>query len=353
MTVNLKQLVPLALLFVAAACSESTQVGDIEQVPSSQAIAQAPDDLLAGQVMAVAYSGYREGQHPDRGAGAVNPSDAEILEDLRILVDHDFRLIRLYDVGENSVRTLELIREHELPIKALLGMWLRAEISNHEGCAWLDEPIPDDELAANTLLNLAEIELGVELANEYDDIVVAVNVGNEALVEWNDHMVSLDNVIEYVRTVKAAIKQPVTVADNYEWWIRDGAPLAAEVDFLGIHTYPAWEEKTIDEALAYTIENMEGVHAALPDKPMAILEAGWATTAVEFADRASEANQERYYRELYDWAKATNISVFFFEAFDEPWKGDPNNKQGAEKHWGLFFVDRTPKQVLAAGSAAD
>ena len=36
--------------------------------------------LVAGEVMAVAYSGFREGQHPDRGDGAVNPSAAEILE---------------------------------------------------------------------------------------------------------------------------------------------------------------------------------------------------------------------------------------------------------------------------------
>ena len=91
--------------------------------------------------------------------------------------------------------------------------------------------------------NAAELQRGIELANRFDDIVVAVNVGNEALVEWNDHMVPLENVIAYVREVKAAIDQPVTVADNYEWWIQDGAPLAAEVDFLGVHTYPAWEEK--------------------------------------------------------------------------------------------------------------
>jgi exo-beta-1,3-glucanase (GH17 family) len=156
----------------------------------------------------------------------------------------------------------------------------------------------------------------------------------------------LENVIAYVRRVKAAIDQPVTVADNYVWWIRDGAPLAAEVDFLGIHTYPAWEEKSIDEALAYTVENMEGVHAALPDKPVAILEAGWASIAIEFGDRANEANQARYYRELYEWASETNTTVFFFEAYDESWKGDPNSPQGAEKHWGLFNIDRTPKQVL-------
>ena len=49
---------------------------------------QSPDKLLSGQVMAVAYSGFREGQHPDRGDGAVNPSDEQILEDLNILAAH-------------------------------------------------------------------------------------------------------------------------------------------------------------------------------------------------------------------------------------------------------------------------
>ena len=338
------RLLLVSIAAFAAACTES---------PTPVSLQQSPDDLVAGEVMAMAYSGFREGQHPDRGDGAVNPSDEEILEDLQILTDYGFGLIRLYDSGENSRSTLELIREHDVPIKVLLGIWLRAEISNHEGCAWLDEPIPDEELAANTLENLAEIKRGIDMANEFDDIVVAVNVGNEALVEWNDHMVSLENVIAYVREVKAAIEQPVTVADNYEWWIKDGAPLAAEVDFIGVHTYPAWEEKTIDEALAYTIENMEGVRAALPGKPLAILEAGWATTAIEFGDRANEAAQTRYYNELKDWATGTNTTVFFFEAFDEPWKGDPNNPQGAEKHWGVFFVDRTPKQVMLSTATGD
>jgi len=329
--------VALGAALVLVACGESQ---------NTQGFSQTPDALLAGEVMAVAYSGFREGQHPDRGDGAVNPSDEEILEDLQILVDHDLDLIRLYDTGENSVTTLELIREHDLPIKVLLGIWLRAEVSNHENCPWLEEPIPDEELATNTVDNAAEIERGIALAREYEDIVVAVNVGNEALVIWNDHMVPLDKVIEYVRQVKGAIDQPVTVADNYEWWIQDGAPLAAEVDFLGIHTYPAWEEKTIDEALSYTIENMEGVRDALPGKPMAILEAGWASTAVEFGGRASEEAQTRYFDEINEWATATNTTVFFFEAFDEPWKGNPANPDGAEKHWGLFFEDRTPKQVM-------
>ena len=307
---------------------------------------QSPETLVAGEVMAVAYSGFREGQHPDRGEGAVNPSEEEILEDLEILVAHGFRLIRMYDSGDNTRDTLRVIRENDLPIKVLLGIWLDAEISNHEGCPWLNEPIPDETLEANALKNASEVRRGIELAKEFDDIVVAVNVGNEALVEWNDHMVPLEQVIAYVRQVKAAIEQPVTVADNYLWWTNEGAPLAAELDFLGIHTYPAWEGKTVDEALAFSIENIEGVRQALPDKPIAILEAGWATVAAEFSEQASEENQARYYNEVLDWATAANITVFFFEAFDEPWKGNPDNADGAEKHWGVFNVDRTPKLVM-------
>ena len=331
-------LICLAALLVISCGSDTSTAAAASQ--------QDSDQLIAGEVMAIAYSGFREGQHPDRGDGAANPSDEEILEDLEILIAHDFNMIRLYDAKENSRTTLELIREHNLPIKVLLGMWLDAEVSNHEGAEWLLEPIPEAKLAANTLANAEEVQLGIDLARQFGDIVIAVNVGNEALVSWNDHMVSLESVIDYVRLVKAAIEQPVTVADNYDWWINDGAPLAAEVDFLGIHTYPAWEEKTIDEALAYTIENMERVRAALPDSPVAILEAGWATEAIEFGDRANEESQERYYRELKEWATAMNITVFFFEAFDEPWKGNPDAPLGAEKHWGIFNVDRTPKRVL-------
>jgi exo-beta-1,3-glucanase (GH17 family) len=333
-----------ALAIAVAGCSPASHRA---QTPLAAESGQQPRGaLLAGEVMAVAYSGFREGQHPDRGSGAANPSADEILEDLRILVAHDFKLIRLYDSGENSRLTLELIRKHELPIKVMLGIWLNAEVSNHEGCPWLDDPIPERTLAANAKRNAAEVRRGIALAQERESIVVAVNVGNEALVDWNDHMVPVERVIGYVRQVKEAIDQPVTVAENYAWWIRDGADLAAEVDFLGVHTYPEWEGRSIDQALEYTLENVEGVRVALPGKPIAVLEAGWATIAEEFGDRASEANQARYYLELQEWARATNTTVFFFEAFDEPWKGDPNAPLGAEKHWGLFNVDRTPKLLL-------
>ncbi|NQT24114.1 glycosyl hydrolase [candidate division KSB1 bacterium] len=320
-----------------------------ESQGSNLNLPQSEEDLLAGSLIAVAYSGFREGQHPDRGDGAVNPSDSEILEDLRILSKNaNFNLIRLYDSQENSETVLKIIREHKLKIKVLLGMWLEAEISNHEGCFWLTEPIPDEKLAENKVKNDTEIARGIWLANEYPKIVVAVNVGNEALVEWHDHMISPDSAIVYVKRVQAAIKQAVTVSDSYGWWQKDpkAAALAEAVDFISLHSYPLWEGKGIEEGLSFTVATIEGIKNMFPDKMIVITEVGWATVASEFGERASEEQQKRYYHEMKQWAKQNNVTTFFFEAFDEDWKGDPNNPLGAEKHWGLFTVDRKAKMVM-------
>lgn len=335
-------LITLFIIPILFGCTNNTEVEN-----QNSSLKQNPDELLEGVVQAVAYSGFREGQHPDRGDGAVNPSYEEILEDLTILArDYNFPLIRVYDSGENSQMVLRVIEENDIDIKVMLGIWLRAEISNHEGCPWLNEPIPQEELQSNKKKNIAEIEQGIELANKYPYMIVAINVGNEALVDWNDHMVDVDTMISYVKMVKGKVKQPVTVADNFYWWATEGKELADVVDFLAVHIYPIWEGQDIDTALAYSISNIQAVKDSLPGHSIVISEAGWATTASEFGERASEEKQVRYFNEIMNWGKENNYTIFFFEAFDEPWKGDPDNPIGAEKHWGLFFEDRTPKLVM-------
>lgn len=331
-----------AFAIFAAICLLFTHLAGAEKI----SLQQEKNDLLAGEHWAICYSGFRDGQHPDRGDGAVNPSEEEILEDLRILQDQcGFKLIRLYDSKENSQTVLRLIREQELDLKVLLGAWLDAEVNN-PGCPWQKEPYPEEKLTANKLANQKEVETAITLAKSYPNAVVAVAVGNEALVEWNDHMVPVESVIGYVKQVKAAIKQPVTVADNYDWWAKHGQELAQELDFVSVHIYPIWEGKDILEAMDYGIANMQRVREALPESKLVITEAGWATTASEFGERASEKKLTIYYEALERWAREMNITTFFFEAFDENWKGDPNNPLGAEKHWGLFFADRSPKAVM-------
>ena len=199
----------------------------------SASLPQLPEDLISDEHWALSYSGFRKGQHPDRGDGAKNPSEAQIIEDLNILLNEGFKLVRMYDCDTNTQMTLEVIKKNNFPMKVLLGIWLDAEISNHDGCGWLEEPIPESQLKKNRINNQLEVNTAIELANKYKDIVVAVNVGNEALVSWNDHMMSEQRVIQFVRQVKANIEQPVTVAETHYWWRDYGTNLAKELDFLG------------------------------------------------------------------------------------------------------------------------
>jgi exo-beta-1,3-glucanase (GH17 family) len=82
--------------------------------------------------------------------------------------------------------------------------------------------------------------------------------------------------------------------------------------------------------------------------PIVITEAGWTTQSngcgIE-AWNASDTLQAEYYQQLLRWTNTEKILTFVFEAFDEPWKGS-DDPQEPEKHWGLFYVDRSPKLVL-------
>ena len=291
---------------------------------------------------AICYSGYREGQDPNR---KLFPSVDEIREDLHILSKH-WRLLRLYDCSLHAERVLQVIREDRLPFQVMLGAYLGAEMNNF-GCPWggtYDEAMLD----ANRAENDAEVGRLIALARSHEDIVFSVAVGNEATVDWTDHFVPVPRMIEHVRRVKAAVRQPVTFCENYVPWQHKLRDLVAELDFISLHTYPVWEYKHIHEALDYTKANVASVAQLYPDKPIVITEAGWCTNSNGRGMHAEHAVQELqaiYYQDLMDWTRDAGLLCFVFEAFDEPWKGSPDPME-PEKHWGLFTVDRRPKRVM-------
>ncbi len=272
---------------------------------------------------AVCYSGYRVGQHPDKG---VYPTAAQILEDLRIL-ERRWPLIRMYGADVYSERVLEVIRREKIGLKMMLGMWLSGRPEAAEK-------------------NAREIATGIRLANAYPDIVVAVSVGNEALVSWSDHKATEEEMLAWVRQVRAAVKCPITVADDILYWREPSARLVPAVDFITLHSYPLWGGADIDQGLSGTIGHFTQVRKAHPGKTIVLGELGWASYTVgeRHAPRAGdEAKQKRYFDEITAWSKANEVTTFFFEAFDEPWKG-----AGTEGHWGLFSVDRKAKLAMRA-----
>jgi exo-beta-1,3-glucanase (GH17 family) len=296
---------------------------------------------------AICYSGYREGQSPD---SRIFPSLDQIREDLRILQPH-WRLLRLYDCTPHAERVLEVIRRDGLDFQVMLGAYLGAEVGN-PGCPW-GADFDDEQLEANRAENEAEVGRLIALARAHEDIVFSVAVGNEATVDWTDHLVPVPRMVEHVRRVRRHVRQPVTFCENYVPWQDKLRDLVPELDFISLHTYPVWEHKQLHEALAYTQHNYESVAHRYPDKPVVITEAGWTTRSNGrgiHPDNTSQALQAVYLKDLVGWTDAAGIPCFVFEAFDEPWKGSDDPLE-PEKHWGLYTVDRQPKQVMHDWSA--
>ncbi len=292
---------------------------------------------------AICYSGFRDGQRP--GAGI--PTYEQVKEDLLIL-QNDWKYLRLFDCDEHAEVVLDVIRNEQLDFRIMLGAYIEAEMNNFN-CPWGGGIYSRQELDRNAYVNQEKIYKLIEFGNRYPDIISWLSVGNEACVDWTDHYVHEDKVLEYVNQVKSEAKQPVTFCENYEPWLSKLSKLAEAVDFISIHTYPVWEYKNIDEALDYTKENYYSVAEKYPDKPVVITEAGWTTHSngkgIDPAN-VSEHYQKIYFEKLLKWVTEENILTFYFEAFDEAWKGSPEPME-PEKHWGLYRTDRTPKLVVS------
>ncbi|MGB2329441.1 MAG: glycosyl hydrolase family 17 protein [Pseudomonadales bacterium] len=293
-------------------------------------------------VRGLCYSGYRNGQSPELG---ILPSYDEV-EDLLLLRD-DWRSLRLYASDAHSQTVLEVIRDEALNFTVMLGAYVTAEVDNPE-CPW-GGVYSQQQLRENQRHNDTEIAELIRLSNAFSDSVVCVSIGNEAAVSWTDHRVPIPRLIEFANRVRNQVTQPVTFCENYVPWQNELAPLAAVLDIISIHSYPVWEYKSIEEGLEFTVENYQSVARAYPDHQVIITEAGWATASngrgIE-PQQVSEPAQRQYFEALMQWSERAQVLIYYFEAFDENWKGSAHPLE-PEKHWGLYRADRTPKLALS------
>jgi exo-beta-1,3-glucanase (GH17 family) len=270
---------------------------------------------------AICYSGFRSGESPNLG---IFPTRAEVAEDASLLARH-WRVLRVYGADPQAERLLQVIREQKLPVRVMLGIWLTGA-------------------PGRKAENEAQLAEGIRLANEYRSLIAAVSIGNEALVEWSDHKMTEAALIAAVERVRSAVHVPITVADDYLYWVKPDAALVSHVDFITLHTYPVWGREDIDTALATTEKNYRKVQAAHPGKTIVLGEVGWPsyTEGDKHVPRAGdEQKQKTYFEQISGWARAHQVTAFLFEAFDESWKGS-----GTEGHWGLFSEQRKAKPAV-------
>jgi exo-beta-1,3-glucanase (GH17 family) len=304
---------------------------------------------------AVAYSPYRTSAGPEDLQAEVI-TKANIKEDLDLLLAAGFRLIRLFDSSDKVARqTLEVIRDNNLNIKMQLGAFV---------------------LSGNDVASRQELARCIALAKEFEDIVLAVSVGNETMVSWAFNRITPALMADYIRTVRSQIKQPVTTDDNYAFWASAPTVITDQIDFVALHTYAnldtwfdpgRWDWKQLnvpeaqravammDAAITETKRQYQEARDFLNKKglsyiPIIVGETGWNAVDVgRQAFRAHPVNQKMYLDRLDAWVaegRAGNgpKQVFYFEAFDEPWK------QGDDK-WGLFNKDRQARYAVQALNA--
>ena len=345
-------LVRAALAIVLTALLVACGGGGVIPAPE---IRPLPADYTSRK--ATAYSPFRTAVN-DAGRETEVITPAMVKEDLDLLLTGGFKLIRLFDSSDKVAKlTLDVIRDNALDMRVMLGIY----------------PISGDPAFSN-----AEIARGIKLANDYKDIVLVVSVGNETMVSWSFNRFSTIAMRDYIVRVRNAVTQPVTTDDNWAFFAQSGQfeqdprQILDVIDFVSMHTYPLldsyynpdlWDWQQVDVPESQRAEAMmdaaferakfeyDAVRGHLDSQgftamPIVVGETGW--TAVDtpggptLTFRAHPVNQKMYYDRLQAWKAAGGTgpkNVFYFEAFDEPWK------QG-DDGWGLFNVKRQARFVV-------
>ena len=293
---------------------------------------------------AVCYSGYREGQSP---LTCPYPTYEQLVEEIKMLDEMGFKYIRMYDPISYAEMTCQVIKDLGVNIKLMLGPGLISEVNN-PGCPWMQTNFSEEELKERAAHNDKNIDNLIKIANKYPDVINAVSVGNENTPSWGANNVPVERLIEFAERLREGTGKPVTFNEGaFEWESLD--ELAKHLDIISVHSYPLWYGNTVEEALEVNKQWYKKIKEKYPDKFVLFSEVGWSTDCADFSQmkegQANEENQKKYYDEFWEWADREKIIAYMFEAFDEPWKGGKRANE-AEKNWGMYKVDRTPKLML-------
>ena len=267
-----------------------------------------PEDWK-GPIGGFALSAFQRYQNPLKNDF---PSDEEIDGDLKLLKRYTGR-IRTYSTLQNP-QVYRLAEKEGLQV--LAGAWVDRRLDNNE----------------------KEIDTLIAQARRYPNSINRVIVGNEVLYR-ND--IPPEQLMAYVDRVRAAIHQPVSVAEPDHIWIKY-PELVEHVDFITVHLFPYWNGIDRSAAIGAALGSYDKLRQLYPNKPIVIGEIGWPSNGdrFQYAD-PSVSNEAIFLRTWFNEAKKRNIDYYVMEAFDQPWKEALSGR--TEAYWGMFNADRQQK----------
>ncbi|MCJ1312427.1 glycoside hydrolase 3 protein [Agyrium rufum] len=242
-------------------------------------------------------------------------------------------LVRMYAASECSSAEQVLPAASSAGFKVVLGVWPDTEASYAADKAALQSALSSTSNAA---------------------AVYGITVGSEALYRGS---LTAEQLLSNINDIKKTFPgMKVGTADSWNKY-QDGTAdplIKGGVTFFMTNAFAYWQGQELTNAThtylddifqAFThIQNVAGT----TDVELWIGETGWpGSGGTNYgAAIAGTQNAATYFQSAVCATLNWDFNVFFFEAFDEPWKpasvGDSGNAED-ETHWGAYTVERVAK----------
>ncbi|KAF6799407.1 glucan -beta-glucosidase [Colletotrichum musicola] len=175
--------------------------------------------------------------------------------------------------------------------------------------------------------------------------VYAVTVGSESLYRGN---FTGPELAEKLKDMKRAVPHlKVGTADSWNKY-QDGTADAVipHADILLTNAFSYWQGQARDNATASFFDSIMQAFSRI----QRVSGAGWPSDGAKYElAEPGLTNAETFYRDSVCGMVYWGFNVFFFEAFDEPWKPEAIGENGfaaPEVHWGGMKADRRAKYSL-------
>jgi exo-beta-1,3-glucanase (GH17 family) len=280
----------------------------------------------------ICYTGYRAGQKPT-GDPKTEPTYAQVQEDLTILAKYTHG-IRTYGSNPSLHDGADVP-----PIADALGLELHMGI-------WIDDTYTDDQ-------NMQAISASLGIVAAGHKSIKSVIVSNEYLLRvrqsFGDTAKAEARLVGYINYVRSQVPKniEVVIGESGPDWLTASKALYDAVDVVMWHVHPWWQQVAIDQAAQFTATTHEQILARMKalgvSKPERLGETGFPWGQCNGPTCGSEANQAQYLHDLNQYSLHSGLEYWFFEGFDEAWKGVEG---GVGSKWGMWNDARQPHPVI-------
>jgi len=268
----------------------------------------------------------------DKKADGSCKFQADWAADFKAIGNVGNKIVRTYSAAECNTAAQILPAAKAAGFKVILGVW----------------PDYDTSFAADK-------EALMTYAPQYKDQVYAITVGSETLYRGNFTGPELLTKINDIKSNVPGFK--VGTADSWNKY-QDGtadALITGGVDILLCNGFSYWQGQTGANATASFFDDIMQAFGHIQSLSgnvqggieLWVGETGWPTAGSNYGAAVPGLDAAAaYWKKAICGITAWGVNVFYFEAFDEPWKPTSIGQDGSvadETHWGAWTSDRTAK----------